>query len=89
VSKTTVTGEAKQVIGILAWAKAAGLQVSAVTVGACHVELRMAPVEQPEEREERPDRSIYAQFGGPALADAVKSGIPDSELQPAIGRSGR
>lgn len=83
------TGDAAQLIGILAWAQAAGLAVAQVTVGACHVELhRTAPVGEPEERTDGAHReAIYGQFGGPALKYAIESEIPASELQPVVGRS--
>jgi hypothetical protein len=77
------------VIGILAWAQAAGLAVASVTVGVCHVELhRVAAVTEPEERGDGAHReAIYGQFGGPALKYALESEIPSGELQPVVGRS--
>lgn len=87
LSKTTVTGDARQVIGILAWAQGAGLAVATVTVGGCRVDLHRGGAPSPERAEEpAPRESIYGQFGGPALADAMGE-IPAGELQPAIGRS--
>lgn len=87
LTKTTVTGDAKQVIGILAWAKDAGLQVATVAVGACRVELHRGGAPGQERTEDSaPRESIYGQFGGPALADAIGE-IPAGELQPVIGRS--
>lgn len=87
MTKTTVTGDAKQVLGILAWAKDAGLQVATVTVGGCRVELHRGGAPGPERNDEpAPRESIYGQFGGPALADAMGE-IPAGELQPVIGRS--
>ncbi len=83
------TGDAAEVIGILAWAQAAGLSIATVTVGACSVELhRVAAVTEPEERGDGAHReAIYGKFGGPALTYALESEIPAGELQPVVGRS--
>lgn len=82
------TGDAAEVIGILAWAQSVGLAVANVTVGSCHVELhRVAAAGEPEERSDAAHReAIYGQFGGPALKYALESEIPASELQPVVGR---
>jgi hypothetical protein len=86
LKKSTVNGDAKQAIGILAWAQEAGLHVSSVTVGACHVEIGRAAA--PAEREERPAvESIYGRFGGPALAHIED--VQGVDLQPVIGRQAR
>jgi hypothetical protein len=81
-----VTGDAKQVVGILAWAQAAGMSLSQVTVGTCHVEIRGAAIEEPRAQDGPTRESAYSRFGGPALAHAVDSGIPMGELQPVVGR---
>lgn len=83
------TGDAAEVVGILAWAQQAGLSIATVTCGSCTVELhRMAPAGEPEERTDGAHReAIYGQFGGPALKYALESEIPASELQPVVGRS--
>jgi hypothetical protein len=84
-----VTGDARQVVAVLAWAQDAGLQLSQVTVGTCHVELhRSGSAVQPDGDSARRE-GIYGQFGGPALQHAVESEIPGNELQPAIGRHAR
>lgn len=86
--KTTCTGDARQVIGILAWARDAGLEMSTVTVGSCRVELHRRPSAEPSQRPTADDRSsIYGQFGGPALAHIVESEVPGEEMQPVIGRT--
>lgn len=72
--------------------QAAGLEAAAVTVGACHVELRprAAPAradrEDPEDGAARDREAIYRKFGGPVFEHVV-SDIPAGELQPAIGRT--
>lgn len=85
-STVTVTGDAKQAIGILAWARDAGLQVATVTVGACRVEMVRQAGDAGPERADAPASTIYSQFGGPALASVVESEIPGNELQPVVGR---
>jgi hypothetical protein len=89
MAPTELSGDALALVGILAWAKDAGLEVSAVTVGACHVELQRAPSAAPARKDEEPVArpGIYDQFGGPALQ--YVSEIPAGELQPAIGRQTR
>lgn len=92
---TALTGDAASLVGILSWAQSAGLEVAAVTVGTCRVELRapappvVASADQgePEDGAARHREAIYRHFGGPVF-EHVTSGIPPGELQPAIGRDG-
>ncbi len=92
---TPLAGDAAACVGILAWAQKAGLEVAAVTVGTCRVELRApapAPVaarddrDDPAEETARHQEAIYRKFGGPVFEHAT-SDIPPGELQPAIGRN--
>ena len=85
-----VTGDAAEVIRILAWAQSAGLAVANVTCGSCSVELHspVAPAEDDavDRSDEEHRRTAYGQFGGPALKYALDSEIPAGELQPVVGR---
>lgn len=86
-STDDLTGDAAQVRGLLAWALENNVQLSTVTVGVCMVELRGSGPLDSERVPERAQESIYARFGGPALAHVVESEIPAGELQPVIGRT--
>lgn len=86
---TELTGDAAQVCAVLAWARDTGLQIASLTVGACHVELRHAAPPAGEQRPAPRRNGIYddAMAQSPELkALLAETGIPDGELQPAVGR---
>ena len=89
-STPELSGDAAQVVAVLAWAQSAGLSVQSVAVGACRVELHRAIAPEPRQRPERDRRlNVYEQAldGAEQLAKAIAdSGIPINELQPAVGR---
>lgn len=84
-SKTSITGDAGQVRALLTALRADGIRLMRVSVGSCSVEVAPdAPVAAARPREEQPDReTIYRQFGGDVLRDAVVEG---EEFQPVVAR---
>jgi hypothetical protein len=91
----TLSGDAALAWGLIARAKAEGVEIASVTVGGCSVELRQAAPaasDQPAARD--PRRAIYETFGGEMLArmegrskPAAASEIQD-EWVPTIGAKG-
>ena len=88
VSKTSVAGDAKQVLCVLEWALRNGVQLSTVSVGTCSVQVVPAMAAAQKQEERGPSReSLYDRFGGPALSSVTRDMVPGAEFQPAIGRS--
>lgn len=85
---TSITGDALQVRALLAWAKTQGIDLNRVTVGGCTVDV--APVREaprPASKPRKDDRkTIYGQFGGKMMDEAVAQGALDDDLVPAVGR---
>lgn len=96
----TVSGDAAQALELLVAAKAAGFELSTVTVGGCRIELREPPPaaqsrddDQPQPRD--PRDAIYQRYGGELYRRAMQGGaagaspvaVPGADLQPAIGGS--
>lgn len=88
---TALTGDAASLVGILDWARGAGVDVSELTVGAVSIKLRSTAGAggEADERDEEPGRdqqAIYRQFGGELIDRALADKVPGADLQPAIGR---
>lgn len=90
-SPHTVTGDAKEVWNLIANARAAGIDVSSVSVGTCRVELRAPATGAPAPSEQRdPRQAIYEAFGGDAYRRMVggqpsgPAAVPGEEFQPAL-----
>lgn len=87
VPKTSVTGDAKQVLCVLDWALRNGVQLSTVSVGTCSVQVVPATATAVKQEERGPSReSLYDRFGGPALSSVTRDVVPGAEYQPVIGR---
>lgn len=90
VDPTAATGDAADVLRVLEWARANGIELSSVKAGNCAVTLTPAARAGAEDRPVDPRDAIYQRFGGQMLKDAMRAfdggGVPKSELQPAIGR---
>jgi hypothetical protein len=87
-SKTSLTGDAQQVRALLSWSRANGVDLTRVTVGACTVDVAPRSPALPRQRQTPTVRaSIYNEFGGDVLREAVERGEVDGEdYQPVVGR---
>lgn len=89
-----ISGDAAQVAGLLAWARANNVTMTSVTVGTCHIELApQAPVAAPAVPRRQPQsgqarQSIYEQFGGAAFEHIVPPDDEAGELRPALRAKG-
>lgn len=91
-SSTRITGDAAQVVAVLAWAKKSGLELNRVSVGGCTVDVRqpVTPVAAPERTQPKDPRiAIYEQFGGEAYrrmtGQTPDTGVRGEEYEPALG----
>lgn len=84
---TALSGDAEQVVAVLAYALEAGLQIATVSVGTCRVELHRTGGAEAAGEERGPDReNIYdrALRGSPLAHELRFEGMP-AGLEPAIG----
>jgi hypothetical protein len=88
--KAAITGDAAQVVALLAWAKTEGVGLTHVTVGGCHVDVAVtAPARSPEDVPRRPERpSLYKEFGGAAYDQMTADADAEAgEMHPVVGRT--
>lgn len=83
----TLTGDAAQAAAFLEWAIAHGVEVTAVAVGGCTVQLAPPRGAPAGPSAERTAKSIYEQFGGKPFAEVAESVDDDQEFQPVVGRT--
>lgn len=86
-----LTGDAASLVAVLDHLRAAGVDVSELTVGAVSIKLRgtVRAGGDREDRDDSPERhqqAIYRQMGGDMFERMITEKVPGVDLQPAIGR---
>lgn len=84
---TTLTGDAAQAAAFIDWALTRGVEITAVAVGQCTVQLAPRRIPSSGNQEMPTAGSIYQKFGGKPFAEVAESADDDQEFQPVVGRT--